>query len=456
MYLFFRLLLLIALACGAPFRPAALAQAGPAVPLAATITGYTLVDATTDLDLFDLTPGIVLDLATLPAQLNIRANTDLTPVGSVVFALTGAETHAEVQNIVPYALFSDLNGDYYGWVPSLGSYTLLATPYDAPDGAGAVGAPLTLSFSVINSVGAVTSFTLVDADTDLDIATVPPGSALDLAMLPTRNINIRANTSLPVVGSVVFSLTGPETRVSTENLPPYALFSDFNGNYAAWTPTRGTYQLVATPYAGSNGSGAAGVGLTLGFQITDSAAPLAVQLTSFTAEASAAASVLLRWTTASEENNREFAIERSSDGKLFSTVGSVAGHGTSSTAHTYSYADKQLPASTTTLYYRLRQVDFDGTTNFSPVRQVTVPTGPKALQVYAALVPDGLLHYVFSGPLTGIESMTLYTMLGQRCGQYRMAATGTGTLAVASLPAGAYVLWLDSPAGHFSSRVVLP
>ena len=447
--------LLVALTWCEPLLPARFTGSAPTAA-AADVVSYTLVNADTDLDIQPLTNGAVLDLATLPTRnLNIRANTNPVATGSVVFNLSGAQSRVSTENVFPYALFSDFLGDYFPWTPPLGNYTLLATAFDGPDGTGAAGTPLTLNFSVINSVGSVTSYTLVNADTDLDLLTLTPGITLNLAALPTRNLNIRANTSPTTVGSVEFSLSGAQTRFATENIFPYALFSDFAGDYFPWdpTPAAGTYTLTATPFAASNGGGVAGTGLTLTFTFTG-VAPLSVQLTAFTAEAQGPAAVQLRWTTASEENNREFEVQRSSDGLQFGVLGRLAGHGSTAAAHNYRYTDEQVPAEAPVLYYRLRQVDTDGTATFSPVR--TVARQPRAtFEVFSSGLPDGLVRYAYSAPTTGTEQLEVYTLLGQRQGRYPLAATGAGTLPVAGLPPGIYVLRLTGAAASYTGRFVL-
>ena len=82
-----------------------------------------------------------------------------------------------------------------------------------------------------------------------------------------------------------------------------------------------------------------------------------VELTSFTA-VSSNGSVKLNWNTSTETNNKGFAIERSTDGKNFNEIAFVNGKGTTAQSQSYSYMDN---ANTTgTLYYRLRQIDFDG------------------------------------------------------------------------------------------------
>src|SRR5687768_6342401 len=82
---------------------------------------------------------------------------------------------------------------------------------------------------------AVTSFTLVNADTNQDIGPLSGGSTVNLAALPTRNLNVRANTNPATVGSVRFGLDGVSSY-RVESVGPYALAGDTAGDYAAWTP----------------------------------------------------------------------------------------------------------------------------------------------------------------------------------------------------------------------------
>ena len=83
-------------------------------------------------------------------------------------------------------------------------------------------------------------------------------------------------------------------------------------------------------------------------------------------------SVILNWNTATETNNFQYIIERSSDKVNFSEVGSVNGKGTTSEKQSYSFIDKNL--SSGEYYYRLKQVDFDGSFSYSRIvsSEVTV------------------------------------------------------------------------------------
>ncbi|MER2996173.1 T9SS type A sorting domain-containing protein [Pontibacter populi] len=105
--------------------------------------------------------------------------------------------------------------------------------------------------------------------------------------------------------------------------------------------------------------------------------PLPVELLSFKGKATQSG-IELQWETASESNNDRFEVERSLDGKTFDKIGSVDGAGTTSTKQKYNYTDYVNRAGI--FYYRLRQVDFDGTDDYSKtiaVRLQSLPGGGK-------------------------------------------------------------------------------
>lgn len=106
--------------------------------------------------------------------------------------------------------------------------------------------------------------------------------------------------------------------------------------------------------------------------------PLPVSLISFNANVSND-NVNIAWSTASEENNDFFTIERSSNGVDFEEVATVNGAGTSTGLLNYTYADNQ-PVNGRS-YYRLSQTDFDGTTTHFNVVSVDYST-VKELSVY--------------------------------------------------------------------------
>ncbi len=94
-----------------------------------------------------------------------------------------------------------------------------------------------------------------------------------------------------------------------------------------------------------------------------------VELTSFTANA-VDGNVLLRWETATEINNSGFQVERKTSGSEFSVIGFVPGFGTTTEPRSYSFSDQNVQAGNYT--YRLKQIDFDGTFEYSPEVEVEV------------------------------------------------------------------------------------
>ncbi len=100
--------------------------------------------------------------------------------------------------------------------------------------------------------------------------------------------------------------------------------------------------------------------------------PLPVELNSFTADYNNSV-VKLEWETASEKNNSGFQIERlepNSQQPEWVNIGFVSGNGTTTKPHHYTFIDKNLPAGS--YKYRLKQIDFDGTFEYSDIVQVEV------------------------------------------------------------------------------------
>jgi hypothetical protein len=91
---------------------------------------------------------------------------------------------------------------------------------------------------------------------------------------------------------------------------------------------------------------------------------LPVELVSFTGRLEGNYTIL-NWETASEFNNDLFEIERSVDVNDFEKIGTIKGHGNSNIPLAYQFTD-QLTTSGT-YYYRLKQIDFDGTTSYSNI-----------------------------------------------------------------------------------------
>lgn len=96
-----------------------------------------------------------------------------------------------------------------------------------------------------------------------------------------------------------------------------------------------------------------------------------VELSSFNATVSSGI-VSLNWTTATETNNKGFEVQRKVSGGEFGSIAFLNGKGTTTLAQSYSFKDFELAPGQYS--YRLKQIDLDGTTEYSDVVEVTITT----------------------------------------------------------------------------------
>jgi hypothetical protein len=160
-------------------------------------------------------------------------------------------------------------------------------------------------------------------------------------------------------------LTGAEP---TPNLGPFVISSDFT-SLEAISLRQGS--STTTPDLSVDG-------IKIGTTWANSVLP--ITLTSFTGKESNN-SILLNWITASEKNNKNFEILRSTDGKSFKNIGTVDGAGDSDTQKDYSFTDANPFGGTN--YYQLKQIDFDGRNSNSAIIAVNSKIATAQLSVYA-------------------------------------------------------------------------
>jgi Secretion system C-terminal sorting domain len=137
-----------------------------------------------------------------------------------------------------------------------------------------------------------------------------------------------------------------------------------------------------------------------------------VELTSFAAQLENGY-VLLSWATASEFNNSQFEIEQSISLNQWQTIGRVEGHGTTSEPHQYSFRDGLNGVASIIYYYRLKQIDFDGTFEYS--NSVEIQLQPKTAKLLGNFPnpfnPSTKIKYQVA--VTGIVSIKVYNILGK-------------------------------------------
>ncbi|MBT8392735.1 MAG: T9SS type A sorting domain-containing protein [Ignavibacteriaceae bacterium] len=123
--------------------------------------------------------------------------------------------------------------------------------------------------------------------------------------------------------------------------------------------------------------------------------------------------VLLKWTTATEKNNSGFMIERSSNNVDFNDVVFINGKGTTTEITDYEYVDNLTKPGM--YYYRLKQIDFDGSFNYSNVVETEI-NGPEVfnlLQNYPnPFNPSTIIK--FSVPIDSRIRIELFNTLGEK------------------------------------------
>ncbi len=232
------------------------------------------------------------------------------------------------------------------------------------------------------------------------------------------------------------------------------------GSAQAWRlPDGGTaWQAVGSPASGAARSLTVSSLVLSRWTVSSLASPLPVELVSFTAERQGP-DALLRWATASEKNNDRFEVESSLDGRIFAHLGTVLGRGSSSQPHAYSFQDPDLARyAAAMVYYRLRQVDRDGTASYSPVRPVQVPAGADfAVQAYPQPFTTTLSLFIRTAA-AGPANIALHDAVGRalltRAVNLLPGSTMVPLPEAAALPSGAYVLTISQNQYHRTVKVV--
>ncbi|MBD2713808.1 choice-of-anchor J domain-containing protein [Microvirga sp. STR05] len=268
-------------------------------------------------------------------------------------------------------------------------------------------------------------------------------TGVDNSVSILRNFDIQPATRTGLDVTMVFSYFEHELNAIPEaNL---VLFKSETGAPDTWANQRFTSRSAA-----ANTVTKAGIRSFSIWTLGNSAAPLPVELTAFTATAEGPHTVRLAWATASEKNSARFEVERSLDGATFGDVATVQAAGSSSTSRTYTTVDRQLPTGASMLYYRLRQVDQDGTFSHSPVRAVALSAATPAVRLM--MVPNPTTGATTLAGAKAGATVQVFDAVGRLVLTATADATGMARLVLpAGQPAGVYVV----RSGTQATRLVL-
>jgi len=209
----------------------------------------------------------------------------------------------------------------------------------------------------------------------------------------------------------------------------------------------GSFTIVDWAYESTGASITTGV--TLGV--------LPVEISSFSVR-QVSKGAQLNWSTASEQNNAGFDIERSEDGITFRSIGWVAGKGNSVNRQEYLYDDKNL-RSGKTFYYRLRQVDIDGRFKYSAVNTLTLSNdGSLAGEFYPNPSANGNVTIDLTATENDTWQVEVFDAAGKRHHQQQVAVfKGSNVLSFnfTRLAGGTYYVKMESKTGRIYRSLLI-
>lgn len=212
---------------------------------------------------------------------------------------------------------------------------------------------------------------------------------------------------------LIDQFTGITTDIKANPVYSFAI----NANSASYG--NGRFQLVLSPVAS-----------------------LPVSLLSFTARRSEE-NVVLEWKTASEKNNDHFTVERAADNHSFEPIGQLNGAGNSVVVRSYSLTDTHAPAGN--LYYRLKQVDKDGSTSYSET--LVIRDAAERADMQLSVFPNPASHFLNIRTADMYSAATITDLNGSIVWKQNIVpGSGTVTLPVEQLQNGSYFITLQGAA----------
>jgi endonuclease I len=196
--------------------------------------------------------------------------------------------------------------------------------------------------------------------------------------------------------------------------------------------------------------------------LSSNSTTLPVELTSFTATLEDDYTVLLKWATASEQNNERFFIERSLDGSQWETIGTTKGAGNSNTLKRYQYTDNlSLPTGQktdqSTIYYRLKQTDVDGATSYSKTALVNVHQNDFTNVVLSPNPFTDVLRISYDAPVKGVIIYSIQNLIGETYVEQTIQVQNEQQIECSGLdqlPAGIYMLQLSNAGKNHHFKII--
>ena len=183
-----------------------------------------------------------------------------------------------------------------------------------------------------------------------------------------------------------------------------------------------------------------------------------VELTVFNATVNQT-NVLLDWQTQTELNNNGFEVQRKLENSEWITIGFVQGNGTTTETKSYTYLDDISEITATKIYYRLKQIDFNGNYEFSKeVEVIVLPYNYSLSQNYPnPFNPTTKISW--QSPISSWQTLKIYDMLGNEVAilvnEYRPAGNYEVEFSGSDLPSGVYFYQLKAGSFIQTKKMIL-
>lgn len=288
------------------------------------------------------------------------------------------------------------------------------------------------TFTTVTTVGSnstTTTFSNVSNKLSADGKNISAAN-INLLTLKVKSYNNNTITvsNLTIEGMPVPGSYGRSNSQGTSNW--HLTTSLLNGGFVV----AGTVTMSGSMHEGSESQL-----IELGFAHSATApGPLPVIWGGFAGKRVNNSTVGLQWRTMQEQNASHYNIQRSEDGVHFRTIGMAMAQGTTASVTDYNFDDKQATANM--YYYRLEQVDLDGTSNFSSI--IKQGNGGKKTLV-GGLGSNKILVQFFSNDNRNIRIVNNSGIVVKQMN----STTQTQTLDVNNMPTGVYALQIINSDG---------
>lgn len=181
---------------------------------------------------------------------------------------------------------------------------------------------------------------------------------------------------------------------------------------------------------------------------------LPIKLADFRARLQGNSAVQLTWETALESHASHFEVERSTDGRNFTAIGTIKAKGNSQTDQAYTYNDQ--PPAGAVFYYRLKMVDIDNRFEYSAVRKITLSNLGLSFSVSPNPVSQAFTLQV-NGRAVAQLGLSLTDQVGRVIRRYdavKKSPDLTQRFSVEGLPAGVYFLNISGEGINHTERLL--